>query len=113
MRCDLAAAFLHAPKIAFLDEPTIGLDVFAKEQARELIRFNNKTFGTTILLTTHDVKDITETCRRVILLDKGGLLFDGSLKAFERRFASERRLLVDFERPLSPAKLKSLASMAT
>jgi ABC-2 type transport system ATP-binding protein len=100
MRCDLAAAFLHAPKIAFLDEPTIGLDVVAKEEARELIRFINRQFGSTILLTTHDVKDITETCQRVILLDKGGLLFDGTLDAFESRFASERRLVAELERPL-------------
>lgn len=108
MRCDLAAAFLHAPKIAFLDEPTIGLDVVAKEQARELIRFMNKTYGSSILLTTHDVKDITETCKRVILLDKGGLLFDGSLTAFERKFASERRLIADLERPFSASKRPQL-----
>ena len=108
MRCDLAAAFLHAPKIAFLDEPTIGLDVVAKEQARELIRFMNKNYGSSILLTTHDVKDITETCKRVILLDKGGLLFDGSLTAFERKYASERRLIADLERPLPAARRGAL-----
>jgi ABC-2 type transport system ATP-binding protein len=110
MRCDLAAAFLHAPKIAFLDEPTIGLDVVAKEQARELIRFMNRTFGTAILLTTHDVKDITETCKRVILLDKGGLLFDGSFGAFERRFASERRLIADLVTQTPPARRKALSA---
>jgi ABC-2 type transport system ATP-binding protein len=110
MRCDLAAAFLHAPKIAFLDEPTIGLDVVAKEQARELIRFMNRNYGSTILLTTHDVKDITETCKRVILLDQGGLLFDGSLAAFERKFASERRLIADLAKPASRARQASLAS---
>jgi ABC-2 type transport system ATP-binding protein len=97
MRCDLAAAFLHAPKIAFLDEPTIGLDVFAKDQARALIRHMRETFGCSVLLTTHDLKDITETCKRVILLDRGSLLFDGSLQAFEDRFAREHRLLVDLE----------------
>ncbi|MES2200756.1 MAG: ATP-binding cassette domain-containing protein [candidate division FCPU426 bacterium] len=111
MRCDLAAAFLHAPKIAFLDEPTIGLDVVAKEQARELIRFMNKTFGSTILLTTHDVKDITETCERVILLDKGGLLFDGSLTAFEEKFASERRLIADLEHPLPQEERAGLEAL--
>lgn len=113
MRCDLAAACLHAPKIAFLDEPTIGLDVVAKEEARELIRFINREFGSTILLTTHDVKDITETCKRVILLDKGGLLFDGTLGAFERRFASERRLVAELERPLPATKRKSLEALIT
>lgn len=97
MRCDLAAAFLHAPKIAFLDEPTIGLDVFAKDQARALIRHMRESFGCAVVLTTHDLKDITETCKRVILLDRGSLLFDGSLSAFEDRFAREHRLLADLE----------------
>jgi ABC-2 type transport system ATP-binding protein len=81
----------------------------AKEQARELIRFMNKTFGSAILLTTHDVKDITETCKRVILLDKGGLLFDGSLKAFERKFASERRLIADLAKPAGQSAKNALS----
>jgi ABC-2 type transport system ATP-binding protein len=108
MRCDLAAAVLHAPELAFLDEPTIGLDVVAKQQARELIKWLSHEFGSTLILTTHDLKDITETCRRVILLDKGGLLFDGSLKAFEGRFARERRLVAELERPLRPAEAAKL-----
>ena len=98
MRCDLAAAFLHAPAIAFRDEPTIGLDVLARDQARELIKHMQSAYGCTVLLTTHDLKDITETCRRVILLDKGSLLFDGDMQAFEQRFAREHRLLADLER---------------
>src|SRR5260221_7564813 len=86
----------------------MALEWVAKEQAGELTRFMNRHFGTTILLTTHDVKDITETCERVILLDKGGLLFDGSLRAFERRYASERRLVVDLEKPLPAARRAAL-----
>jgi ABC-2 type transport system ATP-binding protein len=108
MRCDLAAAVLHAPALAFLDEPTIGLDVVAKQQARELIKWLAREFGSTLVLTTHDLKDITETCRRVILLDRGGLLFDGSLEAFESRFARERRLVAELERPLRPAEARRL-----
>jgi ABC-2 type transport system ATP-binding protein len=104
MRCDLGAAVLHAPDLAFLDEPTIGLDVVAKQQARELIKWLAREFGSTLILTTHDLKDITETCRRVVLLDKGGLLFDGSLKAFESRFARERRVVAELDAPLSPAQ---------
>jgi len=103
MRCDLAAAVLHAPDLTFLDEPTIGLDVVAKQQARELIKWLAREFGSTLVLTTHDLTDITETCQRVILLDKGGLLFDGSLKRFEDRFARERRVVAELERPLAPA----------
>ena len=104
MRCDLGAAVLHAPDLAFLDEPTIGLDVVAKQQARELIKWLASEFGSTLVLTTHDLKDITETCQRVVLLDKGGLLFDGSLKAFEGRFARERRVVAELDAPLSKAQ---------
>jgi ABC-2 type transport system ATP-binding protein len=100
MRCDLAASLLHAPDIAFLDEPTIGLDVSVKEQVREFIVSMQRRFGTTLLLTTHDLKDITETCDRILLLDRGRLLFDGSLRDFERRFATERRILLELEKPV-------------
>jgi ABC-2 type transport system ATP-binding protein len=109
MRCDLAASLLHAPKIAFLDEPTIGLDVSVKEQVREYIRDMQQRFETTLLLTTHDLKDITETCDRILLLDRGKLLFDGSLKEFERRFASKRRIIIELERPASDAVAAELA----
>ena len=98
MRCDLAASLLHAPAIAFLDEPTIGLDVSVKEQVRQYIRDMQQRFETTLLLTTHDLKDITETCDRLLLLDRGKLLFDGSLKDFERRFATKRRIVIELER---------------
>ncbi len=108
MRCDLACAFLHAPQVIFLDEPTIGLDVLAKEQARQLIKAMLARYGSTLILTTHDLKDITETCKRVILLDKGKKLFDGSLKAFERTYARERRAVVDLERKPSAATVKLL-----
>jgi len=99
MRCDLAASLLHAPEIAFLDEPTIGLDVSVKEQVREFVVEMQRRFGTTLVLTTHDLKDITETCDRLLLLDRGMLLFDGSLRDFEKRFATERRILLELEKP--------------
>jgi ABC-2 type transport system ATP-binding protein len=108
MRCDLAAAVLHAPELTFLDEPTIGLDVLARQQARELIKWLSREFGSTLILTTHDLKDITETCQRVVLLDKGGLLFNGSLKAFEGRFAPERVVIADFEHNVSVEGRKRL-----
>ena len=100
MRCDLAASLLHAPAIAFLDEPTIGLDVAVKQQVREFIRGMQERFETTVLITTHDLKDITEICDRLILLDKGKLLFDGSLREFEKRFATRRRIVVELEKPV-------------
>lgn len=109
MRCDLAAALLHAPAIAFLDEPTIGLDLSVKEQVREFIADMQERFGTTLLITTHDLKDITETCDRLLLLDKGTLLFDGSIKAFERRFARESRIVAELHRPIVPASLRAFS----
>jgi ABC-2 type transport system ATP-binding protein len=109
MRCDLAAALLHAPEVAFLDEPTIGLDVSVKEQVREFIRDMQNRFGTTLLITTHDLKDITETCERLLLLDRGQLLFDGSLKDFERRFASKRRIVAELQRAVPAALAEELS----
>ncbi len=110
MRCDLAAALLHAPAIAFLDEPTIGLDLSVKEQVREYIRDMQKHFGTSLLITTHDLKDITEVCDRLLLLDKGKLLFDGSIKDFERRFANESRIVAELHQPATAQALKKIAS---
>jgi ABC-2 type transport system ATP-binding protein len=110
MRCDLAASLLHAPAVAFLDEPTIGLDLTVKEQVREYIRDMQNRFGTTLLITTHDLKDITEVCDRLLLLDKGKLLFDGSLKAFEKRFANESRIVAELHQPATPASLKKLSA---
>jgi ABC-2 type transport system ATP-binding protein len=109
MRCDLAASLLHAPAIAFLDEPTIGLDVAVKEQVRHFIRDMQQRFETTILITTHDLKDITQICDRLVLLDHGKLLFDGSLRDFEKRFASRRRIVVELETPVDESTAAELA----
>ncbi len=109
MRCDLAAALLHAPAIAFLDEPTIGLDLSVKEQVREFITDIQAKFGITLLITTHDLKDITETCDRLLLLDKGRLLFDGSIRAFEQKYASDRRIVAETHKPVDPSAAQSLS----
>ncbi len=85
MRCEMAAALLHNPPIVFLDEPTIGLDLVAKDRIREFLKDINRTLNTTILLTTHDLSDIEELCRRVIIIDKGRLLYDGSLEELRHR----------------------------
>ena len=77
MRCEIAATFLHNPKIVYLDEPTIGLDVFVKENIRKFIKDINKEKKTTVILTTHDLKDIEDVCDRIILLDKGQIIYDG------------------------------------
>jgi ABC-2 type transport system ATP-binding protein len=93
MRCDLAASLLHAPAVAFLDEPTIGLDVLVKERVREHLIEMRRRFGSTIVLTTHDLKDISATCDRLLVLDKGRLLYDGSRTGFEERYAAGRSLV--------------------
>jgi len=110
MRCDLAASLLHAPAVAFLDEPTIGLDAIAKEEVREYIRLIQRKFGMTIVLTTHDLKDITELCSRLVVLHQGKLMFDGSLTGFERKYAPERRLIVSLEDRLTAVKAGRLAA---
>lgn len=85
MRCDLAAAMLHNPPLVFLDEPTIGLDVIAKDHIRQFLREINRCERTTILLTTHDLDDIEELCPRVMIIDHGHLLYDGELAELKRR----------------------------
>ncbi len=104
MRCELAAALLHAPRMLFLDEPTIGLDVVAKETVRTFLAAENRERGTTVLLATHDLSDVERLCPRMILIDRGALVYDGPLEAIRRRFGAERELRVDFE-GAAPAEL--------
>ena len=95
MRCDVAAALLHAPPILFLDEPTIGLDAISKLAVREFINKINRERGVTVILTTHDMDDIEVLCTRVIVIGGGKLLSDGSLEDLRRRVSRERLLIVD------------------
>ena len=83
MRCEIAATFIHNPKIVYLDEPTIGLDVLVKENIRKFIKDINKEKKTTVILTTHDLKDIEDVCDRIILLDKGKIIYDGEKQKFK------------------------------
>jgi len=96
MRADLCAALLHDPALLFLDEPTIGLDVVAKERIRQFIRHINAGRGVTVLLTTHDLSDVEKLCERVMILDRGQLLYDGALEVLRDRFGGQRELVVDF-----------------
>ncbi len=96
MRADIAAALLHDPEIIFFDEPTIGLDVIAKEKVREFIRYINKEKGTTMLLTTHDMQDIEKTCQRMIIIDQGITIYDGTVEEIKEKYGTSRTLQVDF-----------------
>jgi ABC-2 type transport system ATP-binding protein len=90
MRCDLAASLVHAPSILYLDEPTIGLDVAVKERMRRFIRRLNRDRGVTLLLTSHDLGDIEDLCQRLVMIDKGKIVFDGPLQTIKQRFGRQR-----------------------
>jgi ABC-2 type transport system ATP-binding protein len=105
MRADLAAALLHEPRLLFLDEPTIGLDVVAKERIRQFIRHVHQKRRTTILLTTHDLSDIEKLCERVIILDLGKVLYDGALEKLIERFEDSRSLVVTFAEAVADPSL--------
>lgn len=111
MRAEIALALLHDPKILFLDEPTIGLDVVAKDAVRKFLSEVNKQRGTTIILTTHDLVDIEEICPRLIMVDDGKLLFDGELKRLRATLGSRRRLTLEFATDPGPLAL-STATLA-
>ncbi|MCM2575842.1 ABC transporter ATP-binding protein [Streptomyces meridianus] len=102
MRGDIAAALLHDPEVLYLDEPTIGLDVVSKARVRRFLREVNSEQGTTVVLTTHDLTDIEQLCRRVMVIDHGRLVYDGGLDGLHAVGESERTLVVDLERELPP-----------
>lgn len=105
MRCDLAASLLHNPKIVYLDEPTIGLDVEAKHRIREFLKELNKK-GVTIILTTHDMGDIEELCPRIVIIDNGKKIFDGPIKEIKKKFGKERIFVVEFHDNVNKDELK-------
>ncbi|WP_097223000.1 MULTISPECIES: ABC transporter ATP-binding protein [unclassified Streptomyces] len=102
MRGDIVAALLHDPEVLYLDEPTIGLDVISKSKVRDFLRELNTERGTTVLLTTHDLQDIEQLCKRVMVIDHGRLMYDGPLAGLHEVGESERTLVVDLERELPP-----------
>ncbi|MBG9588070.1 ABC transporter ATP-binding protein [Cytobacillus firmus] len=106
MRADIAASLLHDPPILFLDEPTIGLDVVAKEKMRTFIKEINKERSITVILTTHDMEDIEKLCERMILIDHGQKVYDGEIAVVKERFGKMRTLIVDLEESSHSLKLK-------
>jgi len=108
MRCDLAAALLHRPRVLFLDEPTIGLDVVAKENVRQFLREIRDRDGVTVILTTHDLGDIEQLCRRVIIIDKGRVHFDGALDDLRRRVGRAVRMTVELRASIGSGALAQI-----
>ncbi|WP_062210922.1 ATP-binding cassette domain-containing protein [Streptomyces sp. NBRC 109706] len=105
MRADIAAALLHDPEVLYLDEPTIGLDVVSKTKVRAFLRDLNAEKGMTVLLTTHDLTDIEQLCRRVMVIDHGRLMYDGALGGLREIGQSERTLVVDLARESPPVEV--------
>ena len=101
MRGELTAALLHGPEVLFLDEPTIGLDLVSKQAVRSFLTMLGNTGDTTLVLTTHDLADIERLCRRLVVIDRGRIVHDGSLEDLHARYGSRRRVVVDLDAPLA------------
>jgi ABC-2 type transport system ATP-binding protein len=102
IRGELTAAMLHGPELLFLDEPTIGLDVVAKQRVRDFLIEINREDGVTVMLTTHDLGDIERLCNRLLVIDHGSLIWDGAIADLRERYGGERTLVVDLEEPAPP-----------
>jgi ABC-2 type transport system ATP-binding protein len=111
MRAELAATLIHEPRIVYLDEPTIGLDLIVKEHIRDFIKEQNYARGTTVILTTHDLGDIEELCRRVIIIDSGKLIYDGPISTIKARFGKYRTLTFETRTPVEAFEIPEGADL--
>lgn len=105
MRADLGAALLHNPKVLYLDEPTIGLDLVVKDNIRAAIKEINEKYQTTVVLTTHDIEDIEELCSRILIIDHGKLIYDGSLAKLKEQYGTRRKVIMEVPDPARAAEL--------
>ena len=108
MRSDIVASLLHSPEIVFFDEPTIGVDIIGKETIRNFIRELNEQDKVTMIFTTHDMQDIEQTCKRIIIIDKGSLMYDGSLQDIRSKYGTARRLIAEFNEEVSVAPISNV-----
>lgn len=111
MKCELIAALIHSPRVLFLDEPTIGLDVVAQKAMRDFIKEYNKIFNATIVLTSHYMEDVKELCKRVIIINEGQILYDGLLEKIVNKFAPFKVITVDFEKEVEFEKLRDFGKV--
>ncbi len=109
MRSDIVASLLHSPEIVFFDEPTIGVDIIGKETIRNFIRELNEQDKVTMIFTTHDMQDIEQTCKRIIIIDKGSLMFDGSLQDIRGKYGTTRRLIAEFNEEVTVTPISKVA----
>lgn len=111
MKCELIAALIHRPKVLFLDEPTIGLDVVMQQKLRDFIKEYNKHYNSTILLTSHYMQDVKELCERIIIIDHGQILYDGKLNEIIKKYAKEKSISIIFHSKVDKEKLESLGKV--
>src|SRR6184192_179333 len=111
MKCELAVALLHRPRVLFLDEPTIGLDVSMQATVRGFVRAYNERFSATVLLTSHYMDDVAELCPRVLVIDRGRLIFDGALGELVKRIRPDKRVLLRLLRPVQRRDLEPLGTV--
>ena len=101
MICEVAAVTLHRPRVIFLDEPTIGLDIVVKKKVRRMIRTLNEKYGTTIFITSHDISDIEKLCSRIILINHGKVMLDSKLEDIKHGFLTKKKIEVSYEEQIS------------
>lgn len=106
MKCELIAALLHGPKVVFLDEPTIGLDVVSQKRIRDFLKELHAQENSTILLTSHYMQDVQELCERVVVIDHGSKIFEGTLNQLAERYSDTRRVRLTFERPIAESDIR-------
>ncbi|HMF44775.1 MAG TPA: ATP-binding cassette domain-containing protein, partial [Polyangia bacterium] len=113
MKCELVAALLHRPRVLFLDEPTIGLDVSMQAKMRDFIRDYNERFGAAVLLTSHYMDDVVALCPRVVVIDRGHLIYDGDLRELVRRVRPDKHVTIRLSKPVDRADLARLGTVVS
>jgi ABC-2 type transport system ATP-binding protein len=113
MKCELVAALLHRPRVLFLDEPTIGLDVSMQAKMRDFIRDYNERFGAAVLLTSHYMDDVVALCPRVVVIDHGRLLYDGDLRELARKVRPDKHVTIRLSAPVTPAELARIGTVVS
>lgn len=111
MKCELITALLHSPKVLFLDEPTIGLDVVMQKKVRDFIKVYNLKYKATVILTSHYMDDVKELCQRVIIIDKGRLVFDGNLSKIVEKYADHKTIKIVFNKEIDAKSLENIAEV--
>lgn len=111
MKCELVAALIHTPRVLFLDEPTIGLDVVMQKKLRDFIKEYNERYNATIILTSHYMEDVRQLCKRVIIIDHGKILYDGKLSDIVKKFSKEKFIKVVFEEVIKEEGLKKFGEV--